>query len=171
MKRNSLASFAAAVACVGMVLPPNALAVESPIARDIALQNGGLLVGQVVDAQGVVQANVPVSIQYGQQEVARTTTDANGIFAAQGLRGGQYEIITREGASVCRLWAPGTEPPAAQKAALVVSGENVVRGMPGAGPMKSWVNWCKCHPYITAGTVAAAVAIPLALADDDDSAS
>jgi hypothetical protein len=34
-----------------------------------------------------------------------------------------------------------------------------------------WVEWIKCHPYLTAGVVAAAIAIPLALADDWDSGS
>jgi len=27
--------------------------------------------------------------------------------------------------------------------------------------------WCMAHPYITAGTVAGAVAVPIIIADDD----
>jgi hypothetical protein len=34
--------------------------------------------------------------------------------------------------------------------------------------MYQWIDWVKAHPYITAGVVATAIAIPLALADDDD---
>jgi hypothetical protein len=30
------------------------------------------------------------------------------------------------------------------------------------------LEWVRAHPYITAGAIAAAIAIPLALADDDD---
>jgi len=170
MKRNLWGTMAAALACVGMVVPPAAFAAEPAAgATDIALRQGGLLVGQVVDRQGVPQANRTVSIQYGPHEIVRTVTDQNGTFAAQGLRGGQYQLVTHEGISVCRLWAANTAPPAARPAALVVTGNQVVRGQWGAaGPLHGSVEWVKAHPYITAGVVAAAIAIPLALADDDD---
>ena len=169
MKRCFYGRFAAALACVGMVIPQSAFAV-GPVAgaMDVALRPGGVLVGQVVDRQGVPQANQAVSIQYGPHEVVRTVTDQNGTFAAQGLRGGQYQLVAHEGISVCRLWAANTAPPAARPAALVVSGNHVARGQWGAGPMHGSIEWVKAHPYITAGIVAAAIAIPLALADDDD---
>jgi hypothetical protein len=165
MKFKSLGTVAAAVACMGMMLPPAALA-EAPVAgnNDIALRHGGVLVGQVVDQQGVAKAGTPVSIHYGKQEVARTTTDANGVFAAKGLRGGQYELLTLDGVSVCRLWAPDTAPPTARSAALVVSGNDVVRGQ----YMGSWIDWMKAHPYITAGVVATAIAVPVAVAASDN---
>jgi Carboxypeptidase regulatory-like domain len=170
MKRSFLGTMAAALACVGMIIPSSAYAVQPTVgATDVALRPGGLLVGQVVDRQGVPQANATVSIQYGPHEVVRTTTDQNGTFAAQGLRGGQYQLVTHEGASACRLWAANTAPPAARPAALVVSGNRVVRGQWGTGPLHGSIEWMKAHPYITAGAVAAAIAIPLALADDDDS--
>ena len=169
MKRNSLGNMASALACVAMVMPSSALAVEPAVHHtDVALRHGGLLVGQVVDQQGAVKPGAVVSVQYADYEVARTTTDANGVFAAQGLRGGQYQLVTEDGISVCRLWAPDTAPPAARPAALVVSGNNVVRGQWGGGPMHQWLDWVKAHPYITAGVIATAIAVPLALADDDD---
>jgi hypothetical protein len=123
-----------------------------------------------VDQQGAAQVGKTVSIQYANYEVVRTTTDANGVFAARGLRGGQYQLLTDDGVSLCRLWAPDTAPPAAHPAVLLVSGHGVVRGqwMPGTGPLHEWVGWMKAHPYITAGVVASAIAIPLAFADDDD---
>lgn len=166
MKLHGLGSLAATIACIGMVLPPSAIAATpaTTTTNDVALRAGGLLVGQVVDQQGVAKAGTPVSIQFAGKEVAATTTDGNGVFAARGLRGGQYQILTPQGGSECRLWAADTAPPSARPAALLVSGNDVVRGQ---GPMASWVGWVKAHPYITAGTVAAAIAIPLALADDD----
>ncbi|MEX0612737.1 MAG: carboxypeptidase-like regulatory domain-containing protein [Pirellulales bacterium] len=166
MKRTSLGTLAAAVASLGMMLPPPTFAAV-PIAptSDVALRAGGLLVGQVIDAQGVAQAKKVVSIRQGKHEVVRTTTDKNGVFAAQGLRGGQYDVVTQDGGCTCRLWAADTAPPAARQAALVVSGGDVVRGQ--FGPANSWVAWIKAHPYITAGTVAAAVAVPIAFMDDD----
>jgi hypothetical protein len=156
---------------MGMMLPSAALAATpaKPVngGSDIALREGGMLVGQVVDAQGVAQANSPVSIRFANHEVVRATTDKNGMFAAKGLRGGQYQLLTQDGVSVCRLWAADTAPPSARSAALVVTGDNVVRGQ---GPMGNWVTWMKAHPYITAGTVATAIAVPVAIAasDDDD---
>jgi hypothetical protein len=172
MKRTRFQTCLAAIACVGLVLPQGILAAQPTAGpTDVALRSGGMLVGQVVDAQGAVQAGKLVSIQYGEQEVARTTTDANGVFAAQGLRGGQYHVVADNGDGHFRLWADNTAPPAATDSVVVVADPNVVRGqwsMPGAQYGAGWLNWVRSHPYITAGIVAAAVAIPLALADDDD---
>jgi len=166
MKHQWVGTMAAAIACMGTAFPTAGLAATGAAGNhDVALREGGVLVGQVVNQQGVAKANADVSIRYANHEVVRTTTDENGVFAAKGLRGGQYELMTDEGASSCRLWAADTAPPAARPAALLVSGDNVVRGQ---GVARSWVGWMKAHPYLTAGTVAAAVAIPLALADDDD---
>jgi hypothetical protein len=157
---------AAAAACLAMLLPPSAL-VASPVApaTDVALRAGGLLVGQVVNADGVPQAGTVVSIRQGEQEVVRTTADENGTFAAQGLRGGHYQLLTQDGSCACRLWAADTAPPAARPAALIVSGSDVVRGQHGGAGV---IGWVKAHPYITAGIVAAAIATPLAFIDDDD---
>jgi hypothetical protein len=169
MRRNSVGNLAAALACWAMIMPSSALAVESTAQHaDVALRPGGVLVGQVVDQQGAAKPGTAVSVQYSDYEVVRTTTDANGVFAAQGLRGGQYQLVTEDGISVCRLWAPDTAPPAARPAALVVTGSNVVRGQWGGGPVHQWVDWVKAHPYITAGVIATAIAVPFAIADDDD---
>jgi hypothetical protein len=187
MKRNWFAKLAAALACFGLTLPSAGLAAP-PVAsdHDVALGTGGLLVGQVLTQQGVAKAKANVSVRYGRHEVVRTTTDENGVFAAKGLRGGQYEILTDDAVRVCRLWAPNTAPPAARSALLLISGGDVVRGqgfIPGGQGViagghgfiaggknmaSGWVGWMKAHPFITAGTVAVAVATPLAFLDDDD---
>ncbi len=169
MKFHRLGSIAALIACLGIVLPTAATAATpaTPAANsDIALRTGGLLVGQVVDQQGVAKAGTPVSIQFAGKEVVSTTTDANGVFAAKGLRGGQYQLVTPQGGNACRLWAADTAPPSAHQAALVVAGNEIVRAN-ASGAAGAWVGWMKAHPYITAGTVAAGIAIPLALASND----
>jgi hypothetical protein len=150
---------------MGMTLPTTIFAAPTAGNCDVALREGGVLVGQVVNQQGVAQANTNVSVRYANHEVVRTTTDENGVFAAKGLRGGQYQLTTDNGVSTCRLWAADTAPPSAKPAALVVAGDNVVRGQ---GAARGWVNWMKTHPYLTAGVVATAVAVPLAIANDDD---
>jgi hypothetical protein len=122
-----------------------------------------------VDGQGIGRPGVAVSVMHGTHEVVRTTTDANGVFAAQGIRGGQYLILSPEGQLVCRAWAEGTAPPSASAAAVLAPGDDLARGQfgYGLGIGKAWLEWMRAHPYLTAGTVAAAIAVPLAFADDD----
>ena len=52
-------------------------------------------------------------------------------------------------------------------AVVVADPNSVVRGQ-WYPPGGAWLNWVRSHPYITAGVVAAAVAVPLAVASDDD---
>ncbi len=166
MKRRLCQQIAAAVAVLGMVLPQTVFAGQpARPSVDVALGPGGLLTGQVVDENGVAQPGLPVVIQQGQQQVVRTATDENGQFFAQGLRGGQHQIVTPAGPVAYRFWAANTAPPAANNAALVVANHDVVRGQ--YGPGGAWLGWVRSHPYITAGIIGAAIAIPLAVADDD----
>ena len=169
MKLKRFQTIMAAVACVGIVCPPSALAgAPTNGAKDVALRPGGVLVGQVIDQQGAIRVGSTVSIQQGEQEIVRTQTDKNGVFAARGIRGGQYLIVSDDGQSLCRLWTANTAPPAASDAAVVVTGQEVVRGQWGQQYGGGWLNWVRSHPYITAGIVAAAVATPLAIAASDD---
>lgn len=174
MRLRKLQLWAALLAAVGTALPTAALSGEAAHpsrGTDIALGEGGLFVGQVVDAHGARLAKTEVSIRYQGKEVVRTTTDENGVFAAKGLRGGQYDVVTAECAAPMRLWAPDTAPPAARTAALIVAGTDVVNGQHGGGGVMSWV---QAHPLIVAGVVVAAVATPIAIAasdNDDDSNS
>jgi hypothetical protein len=177
MTFRSLQTILAGIACVGVVCPPSAMAGEpQSVAKDVELRSGGVLVGQVMDQQGAAKAGTVVSIWQAEREVVSTQTDANGIFAAQGLRGGVYQVLTPEGQALCRFWAPETAPPAATDAVVLVTGQELVRGQwaapttMGASYGGRWLDWVRSHPYITAGIVAAAIAVPIAVAatDDDD---
>lgn len=120
---------AAMIACVGMVTPTAVFAEQTRTSfTDVALRDGGVLVGNVVDQQGIAQPATEVVVAYRDAEVARTVTDQNGVFAVRGLRGGQYRIATNQGASAVRAWSPETAPPAARPLARVVQGDQVVRG-------------------------------------------
>lgn len=171
MKLRTLQRMAATLSCVGMLMPSAVLAREEsqpPVAGiDIALAEGGLFVGQVVDAQGAPQVKTEVALRYQGHEVVRTITDERGVFAARGLRGGQYEVVADGYVAPCRLWAAHTAPPTARPTALIVTGSDVVAGQwtPRPGGVLSWM---QAHPLIVAGIVATAIAVPLALADDDD---
>ena len=155
---------AAIVACMGMLIPTTVFA-ERPttMLTDIALGEGGLLVGQVVDTQGVAKPGAQIAVLYRDQEIVRTVSDENGVFAAQGLRGGVYVISTEQGSSGIRAWAPDTAPPSAQSTSVVVAGDDVVRGN-------------LVTDYIPGGTMglaigaaaAVAIGIGIAVAEDGD---
>ncbi len=167
MKRFSCLQYLlAVVACSGMLLPASALAAHpapSPVV-DIALQEGGLLLGQVMSPEGLAQVAEPVSIRRGGEEVLRVATDTRGAFTAEGLRGGIYTLATSQGASTFRLWSAGTAPPSAQPQVLLVSGTDVVRGqLPGFGREGILRN-----PWVLAAIVATAIAVPIAVSDDNN---
>lgn len=130
---------------------------------DLALGPGGVLKGQVVDAQGAPCANAPVRLVksgLGAKTTIPCRTDADGRFQFAGLSGGVYSVETTAGVMVYRVWAPNTAPPSAIAEALVVEGQ-AVRGNLSNVPPLGWA-------LIGLG-VAAAIAIPLALDDDDAS--
>ncbi len=167
---KSLKFAVAALSCLGMLLSPTAMA-AAPVAApsDVALGDGGVLVGQIVDAQGAAVAMATVTLADHQQEIARVRSDEEGKFSVPSLRGGVYRISSRGQDAMYRLWAPNTAPPAAQQGVTLVVGDDVVRGQYGnsPGPFGSMAQWVADHPLITASAIAAAIAIPIALDDDD----
>ena len=136
--------------------------------QDVSLQEGGVFTGNLVNDRGVGQPAVPVIVSRLGKIVAKTETDANGQFAVQGLSGGAYEVQTPIGQGTYRLWAPRTAPPSAQSVATIVAGvpdQPVVLGQGVAGSAFGWL----ANPWVLAGIVAAAIAIPLALDNNDAS--
>src|SRR5262245_27705470 len=125
-------TFAPQMASAAGPLPKGAPRTRSVAARppmavvaDVALQNGGILAGQVVDGQGIAQAEAQVSLLQ-QGEVIRTAkTDEQGRFEIGGLKGGLYQIETAQGGGTYRLWAPRTAPPSAARGLLLVSAEQI----------------------------------------------
>lgn len=153
------------LAVAGFCLPQAAFAVDGPSSKvphliDVALLDGGLLVGQVVDAQGTVLKKTPVSVYRQGQEVAKTRTDDRGYFAVRGLGGGIYQVTAAEGHGIYRLWAPGHAPPAARKGVLVVAGRDTVRGQ---GPLLGSLGMGLGSPLIIGAVVAASIAVPVAV--------
>jgi len=171
MKRAGIVKgFAVCLAVLGFCLPQPLLAAvpasQAPVAIDVALSDGGVLFGQVVDAQGSAKSKVPVSLRAGDRELAVSRTDGGGHFAFSGLRGGVYQLTAAEGISAYRLWAPGTAPPAAQPGALVVAGQDLVRGnwpCPDFGRLRFWLS----NPWCVGALVATAVAVPVIIHNAD----
>jgi hypothetical protein len=147
-------------------------AIQTPVAQtkiqDVALRDQGVLLGTVLDEKGNARGAVPVAISRQGNVIARTETNASGQFAVQGLSGGLHEVQTPVGSGVYRFWAPRTAPPAASAIAMVAPNTTVVRGQMGLGNGGGGFGWL-ANPWVLAGVVAAAIAIPLALDDDDAS--
>jgi hypothetical protein len=161
-----------ALASIGLLLPQLALgagtvqpnrSVLSTVVRDVALQEDGLLKGQVLDTEGTPVPGIPVVIARQGKRIATTETGADGSFAVTGLGGGVYQIVTAQGGAAYRLWAPRTAPPAAATNALIVNGDTVVRGGMGGGAAGFLSN-----PWVLGTIVALAIVLPLASDDDDD---
>jgi len=155
-------------AVIGLCFPqPLAAAGSSdPVAgvSDIGLRDGGVLVGQLVDQQGLPKAGAAVVLLGGAEKLAETRTDSRGLFAFQGLRGGVYQLTAADGVRAYRVWAPGTAPPSAQPAVLLVAGEDLIRGLPGRGLLRnggSWLRFNLASPLFIVGVTTVAVAVPV----------
>lgn len=108
-------------------------AVRTQKIKDIALRQGGLFVGQVVDRQGAPKTGTKVVMTQQSKVVAVAQTDKQGRFAVRGLRGGVYQVQVGRQASAYRLWTERTAPPSARPAALMVGDSNVALGQNGGG--------------------------------------
>lgn len=152
-----------ALAVLGFCLPQPMLAAvdgPAPTTGDVALADGGVLLGQVVDRQGASLARVTVSLRGTDGRMAVTETDSGGYFSIGGLRGGAYEVLAAGGRGKFRLWTPGNAPPKSRKGVLVVGGRRTVRGQyPQFGALGFWLS----NPWVLAGVAAAAVAVPIAI--------
>jgi hypothetical protein len=171
-----------AVAAFGLSLPlmpvatgdaaaqSSAIAARRSLVRDVELAGGGLLVGRLLDADGRPLADAPVSLLADSQVVATTRTDGSGVFAVAGLRGGVHEIAAGGSVQLCRLWMKDMAPPRSARSVEIVADPDVVRGQWGPPPGNGLVKQIKvlaANPFVVGGVVAAAVAIPVALSDDD----
>ena len=152
-------------ALAGLCLPAagwaaNASVLPPPQIADVALRDGGVLAGQIVNGQNAPQSGIRVSLQDTQnREVAAAVTDRQGAFAISGVRGGVYQLVTPQGRQIYRVWSPGMAPPSAQQGVLLVAPGETVRGQDGDGLLGA-------HPgavgaLIGAG-VATAIAVPVA---------
>jgi len=160
------------LACAGL-LAGQTLQAATSVIRDVALQPGGVLSGQVLDEQAVAQGQSRIAVVYQGKPLTVTETDSEGRFELAGLQPGVYELHLAQGGGIYRVWAPRTAPPAAEQGVLLVQDSRVVRGLgaPFDGGLSNGgghFGWL-ANPWVLAGGVALAIALPLALDDDDAS--
>ncbi len=190
-KWKKLNAIVALLATVGFVIPRPCLAQiparqvsSAPPAKisDVVLDKDGALAGVVISAQGQPVPGAPIRISQGDVTLVNTSSDEKGRFNIRSLRGGGYQLAVGNQRLNMRIWAPGTAPPTATRGVTVVAGDvahgqgctaesctGACGGMCGAGGPLSFL----MHPLVIGAAVAAAIAIPLAVSnnDDDDNAS
>jgi hypothetical protein len=163
-----------ALTCLGVVIPRGAMAAEvvvvdgvevSQQVTDLELQKG-LLVGGLVDANGKGVEDAPVVIGQNGKAVAELRTDKEGRFAAKGLTPGVYQVVSHGKVTTHRVWQDGSAPAAAQRGVIHSVDPQIARGASHGGLLGVLAN-----PLVLALIIAAAIAIPLALDDDDNDAS
>ena len=159
---------------VGILLPQFTLAAtpevqvvaetEKSVIADIALQDGGILVGRLANQKSPVAANRKVTVRQDTKVIAGVITDKNGQFIVHDLRGGIYQIESdgNGGVGNFRAWAPQTAPPTAHQVAFLVEDDQVVRGQMsrfvpnfgGGGNALTWTAIGLGIAGITVGTIA-----------------
>jgi hypothetical protein len=169
MKAVSItACMVAFLALAGVCSPSAVLAADAAsLVADVAMTADGRLVGQVVDAQGAPLAETLVFVRSQDRELVRVATDQNGLFAVKGLPAGIYQFVAAEGLGSYRVWTSEMAPPGAGQGALIVAGQDLVRGnlLPGGLGCNGMgcIQGLLCNPWFMAATVAASVAVPVAI--------
>ena len=107
---------------------PASIQSAAPAVLDIALGTGGVMQGQVVDAQGQAVDKASVAVLHEGKEVAKTTTDAEGNFMVGGLRSGQHVIVAGDEGKLVRMWSENTAPPSANSRLMITKGQQIARG-------------------------------------------
>lgn len=164
MSKRRIQQIAVWLAVAGFCIPQAALSAGNGLPRigDVTLHEAGTLVGQILDNAGNPLEGVRVALGDTTGELAVAQTNKEGCFAFSGLSDGVYEVATPAGSSVYRVWTAATAPPTAERGVLIVGDGQTVRGNWGNGPLSILGK----RPLLTAGLIAAAIAIPIAVTAD-----
>ena len=144
--------------------------------RDLRLDTEGRLRGQLVDRQGNPLSHAWVTLQSHGELLSHVQTNEHGEFQFVGLRGGVYQVGGPDVAAVYRAWTTNTAPPASKDAVLLVTGD-ALRGQTycpprqmglGAGHYGGAIMRTLNNPWIIGGAIAAGIAVPIAISNNDD---
>jgi len=130
---------------------------------DIALQGDGVLVGQSLSANGMPRLAASITLVQDSKLVAETRANPDGEFSIAGLRGGVYELRTDKTSRMVRLWSPRSAPPSAVDAAILIDGDEVIRGQFGGPPSPFAI---QPADVLFWSIVGAGVGIPIAVAEN-----
>jgi hypothetical protein len=131
---------------------------------DVSLSREGIFSGKVVNAQGRPIAKAEITFCQSNKVITKVSTYDQGDFYVSGLPPGVYQLFVSPNQVVTvRVWDGQTAPPSARSELLVVVNDLTVRGQRRIGellPLESTV--------VVGGMVAAAIAIPIAIANSND---
>jgi hypothetical protein len=167
MNCPSLGWCATWLSLLGMLIAPPLAADEPPAAAtlngipivDVALDARQCLRGQVVAADGVPLSDATLTLRRNGELVQESAADDLGQFQIQVPRGGVYELVAQGESTYLRVWTAKAAPPGCAQQLIVVRGD-VLRGQSGRIP------YTQVNPWLVAGVVAVAVAIPVVLANN-----
>jgi len=169
------------LACCGVCLPTQqakgderftTATKSAELVDDVAIDPEGILTGRVLNSDGKPVEGTQVDLVRADDQLASTTTTAeNGSFQFEGVAGGVYRILAVNHSVMVRAWTSDAAPPNARNESWIVVGD-VVRAQGcstcgdagGSGCGNSPLGW-----LLIGAAIAAAIAIPLALDDDDGS--
>ena len=169
---------------------------QSPSVLDVRLREDHTMVGKLVNRQGKPLSNVSVEVLAKRRAPMMTKTDLDGIFVIPHLETGDLTLRMAGQTQMIRVWAFHLAPPRAPSAVLLVVGDTV-RGQccgtqcptvcrhdsctPDCGGCDSCCGYgafggrggnayrLLSNPIVLGSMVGAAIAIPLAIDDDDAS--
>jgi hypothetical protein len=125
----------------------------------VALDQEQRLRGQVTTPNGAVAAGARVSLWQGGEQQVQAQTDKEGRFRFLLRRGGIYQLVVGSESTVIRVWTAEAAPPGCAQQVVVVHGD-IFRAQSGKVP------YMHVNPWLVAGVVAAAVAIPVVLSNN-----
>lgn len=129
--------------------PPAPASVQSALAiRDVELDQSGTLRGQLLTPEGAALADCQITVSRFGKLAGETTTDKEGKFAVAGQKGGTFELRGGDAVAWVRLWTHDSAPPAATKAALLVTEKATVRGQ---------INYMNSHMLLSNEALGAAM--------------
>ncbi|MCR4411176.1 MAG: carboxypeptidase-like regulatory domain-containing protein [Thermoguttaceae bacterium] len=146
-------------------LAPGAAPTKATLIGDIRLEDGAVLVGQVVTPENAPMQGVEVSLVNGKQTLGTAKTNAKGYFAFRGLKNGVYQVAVGQDQMAYRVWSKETAPPSAHPGARIVVGKDVVRGQYAEG---HFLKAALSNPFVVGGLVATAVAVPIVIHNSHD---
>ena len=98
---------------------------------DVALNEGGLLKGTVLNTAAQPVAGVAVNVLHDDKVVAISMSNEQGEFTIKGLRNGAHVVKVGTTQKAVRLWGTDTAPPAAVENIAIVIDDEAVRGQTG----------------------------------------
>lgn len=154
----------------------------STTVKDLALHSGAIR-GALVDPNGKpVEGMVAVIAQQGKTLDVQES-NAQGQYTFENLKPGVYQVATNAGVQTYRVWNTESAPAGADRGIIQVVNDDVVRGSCGCtdpgcdgcdgigGGKGAGLSKVLANPNVVilgAAAIAAAIAIPLAVDDDDD---